>query len=252
MIAVTFNVRREFEDDLENRFENRKELIKTTIEKNQPDVIGFQEVLPDALGWLKSALSDYVVVGCGRDDDLGDEATAIAFRREKYDLIQMNTFWLSPSPHVPGSRYEDQSECPRTCTVTLLSDISEGKVFRIYNTHLDHIGTKARLHGVKQIVKRTSEEKLFPNAPFIIMGDFNALPADLEVKYLEDVAELCDFTKVIEGSFHDFGQLNNPEKIDYIFGSGHWILKNVGVWGSDTKDGYISDHFPVFVEISTK
>jgi len=252
MIFVSFNLRREFEDDGENRFEKRKDLIKATIEKHHPDVMGFQEVLPEALFWLKSSLSDYTVVGTGRDFDLTDEATAIAFDRLKYDLISMDTFWLSPTPFIPGTRYEDQSGCPRTCTLVLLKSVETGSVFRVYNTHLDHIGSSARLHGAEQIINKISEENLYPDAPLVVMGDFNAFPGDPEVRIFSEKAGLKDLTEEIDGSFHDFGSLKKPEKIDYIFASKNWSAKASGRW-EDTFDGrYISDHFPVFVEMDNK
>ncbi len=249
MKIVTFNVRREFEHDGENRFEKRKDLIKATIEKNRPDVIGFQEVLPEALSWLKSSLSGYTVVGTGRDDDLGDEATAIAFDRDKYDLVQMDTFWLSPSPEKPGSRYEDQSDCPRTCTMVLLKDVNTKAVFRVYNTHLDHIGSDARIHGARQITERIPEEKLFTGVPLVVMGDFNAFPMDPEVRHFSEQAGLTDLTAGIRGTFHDFGALSEPEKIDYIFASKEWKVKECGIWEEKADGRFISDHFPVFVEM---
>lgn len=252
MIIVSFNVRREFEDDGENRFEKRKDHIKATIEKRRPDIMGFQEVLPEALAWFKKTLKDYTVVGTGRDEDLGDEATAIAFDRDKYDLISMDTFWLSPEPCKPGSRYEDQSDCPRTCTMVLLNERETGKVFRVYNTHLDHIGPAARLHGAEQIVKRISEEKLFPDAPLLVMGDFNAFPSDSEVRFFSEKAGLRDLTAEIEGTFHDFGNLETPEKIDYIFASKQWVSTAVGIWDDMDGERFVSDHFPVFVEMYHK
>lgn len=252
MILVTFNVRREFQEDLENRFENRKELILKTINHRHPDVIGFQEVLPEALLWLKESLTDYAVVGTGRDPDLGDEATAIAFDKNKYELIKMDTVWLSETPYVPGSRYADQSECPRTCTSVLLYERSSGLIIRVYNTHLDHIGVNARLEAVKQILEMKNNEKLFKDAPFILMGDFNAVPRDEEIKYISDNSDLKDLTANLPGTFHDFGQLDNPEKIDYIYGNNLIKLVDAGLWTCDKESGFISDHFPAFVEISTK
>ncbi|MCR5279302.1 MAG: endonuclease/exonuclease/phosphatase family protein [Lachnospiraceae bacterium] len=252
MKIVSFNLRRDFEHDGDNRFNKRTDIIKSVIEKNHPDVIGFQEVLPEALAWLKSSLSGYTVVGTGRDDDLGDEATAVAFDTDKYDLIQMDTFWLSPTPEKPGSRYEGQSDCPRTCTMVLLKDVSTKAVFRVYNTHLDHIGSEARLHGAKQIAARIPEEKLFNGVPLVVMGDFNAFPQDPEVRFFSEKAGLTDFTESIGGTFHDFGELSTPEKIDYIFASKEWTLKAAGLWDEKVNGRFISDHFPVFVEMYNK
>ena len=75
-----------------------------------------QEVLPHVAKWLKENLNEYYVIGCGRGANLRDEQMSIAYRRDRINLISMKTWWLSQTPDVPGSRYEEQSSCPRTAT----------------------------------------------------------------------------------------------------------------------------------------
>jgi endonuclease/exonuclease/phosphatase family metal-dependent hydrolase len=136
--------------------------------------------------------------------------------------------------------------------MVLLNERETGRVFRVYNTHLDHIGPAARLHGAEQIVKRISEETLFPDAPLLVMGDFNAFPSDSEVRFFSEKAGLRDLTAEIEGTFHDFGNLETPEKIDYIFASKQWVSTAVGIWDDMDGERFVSDHFPVFVEMYHK
>ena len=61
---------------------------------------------------------------------------------------------LSQTPYVPGSRYKEQSSCPRTATEAVFEDIKSGRVFRFINTHLDHIGAQAREKGLIQILNQ--------------------------------------------------------------------------------------------------
>lgn len=245
---MTFNIRRESDDD-KNSFINRKQLIKTRIEHERPQVICFQEVMPEVLKWLKQMFPQYYFIGCGRDAKLSDESMVVAFLREEFNLISMETFWLSETPNIPGSRYEEQSICPRTCTTLLMNDLSDGSVFRIYNTHLDHEGSNARYHGIKQILNKIEQDRMNWNVPVILCGDFNALPSSPEILACTSNDELEDCTKNIEGTFHDFGCLSMPEKIDYIFIDKGFSCRKCGLY-EDCVDGiYLSDHYPIFVEL---
>ena len=86
---VTFNIRCDFGQDGENCFCYRKPLILNKLEKEKPDIICFQEVLPHVAEWLKEELKEYYVVGCGRSETLRDEQLAIAYRPERLNLISM-------------------------------------------------------------------------------------------------------------------------------------------------------------------
>ena len=57
--------------------------------REQPDVICFQEVLPHVAVWLKESLWDYYVIGCGRSAALEDEQMAVAYRKDRLNLIQI-------------------------------------------------------------------------------------------------------------------------------------------------------------------
>ena len=158
MKVVTFNIRCDYGQDGLNEFANRKELILRKINQEKPDIIGFQEVLPH--------------VGCGRGANLRDEQMSIAYRRDRINLISMETWWLSQTPDVPGSRYEEQSSCPRTATEAVFEDIKNDKVFRFINTHLDHIGAQAREKGLTQIINQLKQEHFWKDIPVILCGNY--------------------------------------------------------------------------------
>jgi endonuclease/exonuclease/phosphatase family metal-dependent hydrolase len=247
MKIVTFNIRCDYKQDGENDFEYRKAMILEKLIKEQPDVIGFQEVLPHVSEWLKENISDYYVIGCGRESDLTGEETCIAYRKQLFNIVKMETFWLSDTPNIPGSRYESQSECPRTCTAVYLQDIQTSKVVRIYNTHLDHIGSEARRLGLIQIMNKISEDDFLGKVPYILMGDFNAFPDSEELEAIKEYIDVYDCTATITGTFHDYGKLEQEEKIDYIFAHKSFHCKEAEKW-TDCKNGvYLSDHYPVCV-----
>ncbi|MDA3732196.1 hypothetical protein PBV87_11945 [Niameybacter massiliensis] len=79
MKFVTFNIRCDYNQDDNNSFCYRKPYILGKLKNESPDIICFQEVLPHVATWLKENLTDYYVLGCGRDENLEDEQTTIAF-----------------------------------------------------------------------------------------------------------------------------------------------------------------------------
>ena len=93
---VTFNIRCDYNQDKDNSFCFRKQEIEEKLEREQPDIICFQEVLPHVAIWLKETLRDDYVVGCGRSRELDGEQVAIAFKYKSFNMISMETFWLSP------------------------------------------------------------------------------------------------------------------------------------------------------------
>ena len=50
--------------------------------------------------WLKENLTEYYIAGCGREKDLTGEAMIIAYRKERFQSVSLETFWLSPTPYV--------------------------------------------------------------------------------------------------------------------------------------------------------
>lgn len=246
---VTFNIRCDYGQDGDNNFEYRKPFILEKLTAERPDLICFQEVLPHVAIWLKENLADYYVIGCGRSETLEDEQMTIAFRKKRLNLISMETFWLSPTPCIPGSRYEEQSICPRVCTEAVLEVLPEKQVFRLVNLHLDHMGSRARLLGLEQIVRRMNDSKSFTDAPIILTGDFNAEPDAPELKQMEKWPEFRLLTGDIGITYHGFLPEDTPGSIDHIFirdGKHAGLRALTPICWKDQKKGlWLSDHYPI-------
>ena len=253
MKLVTFNIRCDYNQDGINNFEFRKPYILAKIHKESPDIICFQEVLPHVADWLKVNLTEYYIIGCGRDEELKNEQMSIAYKRTRYNLIKLEVFWLSDTPNIPGSRYTNQSDCPRLCTTALFQELETSALFRIYNTHLDHLGSETRALGLKQILEHISEQdkKEGPllSAPIILTGDLNAVPDSDELQQLKQYPDLLDVTSHIPGTFHDYGRLSEPEKIDYIIAQKDILCNQVTIWDDSHQGIYLSDHYPVCAEL---
>ncbi len=229
-------------------FAVRREIIKEKLPAYAPDIIGFQETMPAQRQWLIDNFPDYQVCGLGRNADLLGESNVIMFKKDKFDLLDLNMFWLSDTPGTPGTRFmTDQSDCPRICVVATLRCRETGKMFRHYNTHLDHVGPIAMAQGITVILNRMAEDyKKWP-MPVILTGDMNATPDSPVIKSIlaftgagekmEDKTASAGFT------FHG----NNPEKtqikIDYVFTN---LPATEAMKLTDEKDGItVSDHYPV-------
>lgn len=234
-----------------NNYLHRVGPIFEKLFSEKPDLIGFQEVTDRQLVYLSRLLPDYEFVGHARETDLTGEGTYIAVKKDSFRILAFNTFWLSPTPYVPGSRFEEQSSCPRICNTVRLLHRESGKVLRMFNTHLDHIGEQARVLGMKCILEELERLEKTASFPVIITGDMNALPESEAMTMCRSFApvSLTDVTADLTSTFHDFEQRKDI-KIDYIYMSEDLAsrVSASGIW-DDVRNGcYLSDHYPVWAE----
>ncbi len=249
--VMSFNLRTQTTvDGINEFFGKRKDRVIETIFSQTPDLIGFQEVTDDMGEFITRAIeSDYLTIGTGRCADRAGESTMIAYNKNKFCLLSLETKWLSETPDVPGSRFsQDQSHCPRIYTMAEFVEKESRSILRMVNTHLDHIGESARLCGAVQIVSRISLANKALPCLNIITGDMNARPDAPAVSTFEKYFE--NMTRDIGPTFHAFGKRVGDDRpqIDYIFSDGRKIsayaIKDIPVDGV-----YISDHYPVCAEI---
>ena len=250
MKIMSFNLRFDCQEDGVNAFSNRIDRVLDTIKKENPDIIGFQEVTDSMRKTMRGILADYTTIGCGRDSNYHGEAMLIAFKTELFELIDVKNVWLSETPRVPGTKYGlDHSGCPRMYTSILLKHNDVEKPFRFVNTHLDHEGANARVLEAEQLCRDLGayEER------FILTGDFNAEPGSPEIKLITQRLSnrgCVDCTIDLGPTFHAFGKLpiEQQVKIDYIFTDG--MCKNAyRVQDIPVNGQYYSDHNAVCAEI---
>ena len=248
MKITTFNLRVATHYDGMNYFFHRVGTILRKIEAELPDVIGFQECAPDMFDFLSAHLNGYQLVGCGRGEQYDGEHNPVAFRTDKYELIGLSTEWLSPTPQIPGSRYPEQSDCPRIVTCLTLLDRTTAKPFYVWNTHLDHISDLARVLGARQVCRLLKDQLEKRDLPVALLGDFNAEPDSEPLKvFLEESGlGLIDRTAGIPCTFHAFGQ-RDWQHIDYILTRGFDMEGAPELWTDEDSGLYLSDHYPITV-----
>lgn len=257
---LTYNIRTLYQSPVDgvNSFIHRAGMILDKIDGEKPHIICFQEVSDSIRNFLNKYLIDYVVVGHGRLENYCGEGLSIAYRKDSMELLSLEHFWLSPTPYIPATRYEIQSEYPRICPAALIKHKEMKKPLKIYNVHLDHISDEARILGVKQIIKKISEEKKIISFPTMIMGDFNAFPESETIDFCKKNAEceLIDLSETSGGTFHSFGgrseNVATGKKIDYIFADKETAGKTYSItkWEDCFNGIYLSDHYPIFLEIN--
>ncbi len=239
--VMTFNLRVDNTGDGINSFTNRFDRVVEVIRKENPDLIGFQEVTDRMRARLRDHLPGYTVQGCGREESYHGESMLIAYRKDGVELISLENLWLSHTPTTPGSTFGgDQSPCPRMFTAARLKHDRVARPFLFINTHLDHWGKTARLLGATQLVQYISAHREY----FILTGDFNATPDAPEIALITTALATrgtVDATAPLGGTFHNFGRLADPSKIDYIFTDApcrdSYIVEDIPVDGQ-----YYSDH----------
>ena len=95
----------------------------------------------------------------------------ILYSRARYDLVAAGGFWLSETPHLPGSLSWDSARA-RHVNWVRLRDRASHRQFRVLNTHLDHQSQRAREEQIKMIL---AEAAFYPaDFPQFLAGDFNA------------------------------------------------------------------------------
>lgn len=253
MKIVTWNLRCVWDGDGINAFLHRAGMIYDKIRREAPDVVAFQEAIPCSLELLQNMFPDYLFFGQMRSARYDGEGLYTAIKKQNFDLLGGETFWLSPTPYTAGSRFENQSPCPRVCVVTYIRDKKTGETFEIYNVHLDHVSDEARVLGLDCVLRRMREQKAKKDCPQVLLGDFNAEPSSAVITTCNAQTEWFEATKSVSATFHDYGKIENC-KIDYIYLSTEWRarLQGAETW-TDCHEGiYLSDHYPVCVEIKEK
>ncbi len=236
------------------RFSARSKLILDEFLAYEPDLIGFQETQPPQRQWLMDNFKDFETCGVGRDRDLLGESNVVLYRKSRFDLCFLETFWLSDTPRIPGSRFStDQSDCPRICTCTTLRERESGKCLRHYNTHLDHVGAFAQAQGVSLILNRIAADYAENPLPIVLTGDFNVTPDSLVYKSVVTFRgcgePLKDVTAEVGTTFHGFRSDWPGSKIDYIFTTLPCDTSK-SFTARNERDGVpFSDHYPVGADL---
>ena len=252
--VMTYNIRLDTPNDSVNQWPKRTHKVYALIRKYDPDLIGLQEVLHHQLTDLLENLPAYTYIGVGRDDGkTKGEYSAILYKKDRFKAIKQNTFWLSETPEVPGSKSWDAA-ITRVASWGTFKDLKSNREFLMINTHFDHIGKEARKNSASLLKQKAAE--IAKSYPLIITGDFNCTREDTPYATIMDptaIALTDPAPANPPGTFCSFKVNSIPCKaIDYIFHSGKLAAKNYIVIEDNDGTYYPSDHLPVMVSMTIR
>ena len=243
--VMSYNIRNGRAHDKSNSWTHRRPATILMLQDQQPDVFGVQEAFDYQVAYLADNLEQYNWYGVGRQNGQSKgEFTAIFYNTKTIQLDDQGTFWLSRHPERPTRGWDAMFK--RTATWALMTHLESGKQFFLVNTHLDHVGKKARSNGLA-LVSKFIKEKNTQHLPVVLMGDFNVTPdapclTSLDA-HLQSVREQAAVTDTIS-SFHKWG--TKYEVIDYIYQSGFTQMPHFETVTQPYGDRqYISDHYPI-------
>lgn len=248
--VMTFNLRFASEQP-PHAWPERRPVMRHVIERAAPDVIGTQEGLYAQLRDLAADLPAYDWIGLGREGGSRGEFTAVFFRRDKFEPLAFDHFWLSDTPETIGSmtwgnRYR------RMATWVRLRERASGRVFEFWNTHLDHEIEAAREKAAALIAERIA--RVDAHVPLLLVGDFNCLAgASGPYTVLTQKAGLVDTwlaaaQRTGDGlnTFHGYQPPQHAgERIDWILARAPQAVTEAAILDYAENGRTPSDHFPV-------
>jgi endonuclease/exonuclease/phosphatase family metal-dependent hydrolase len=257
--AMTFNIRYDNPADGQNAWPHRKDLVAKVIGQHA-DIAGLQEVTYQQLEDLRQRLPNFAAYGVGRDDgQKKGEFSPILYRRDRFEIVSGETFWLSETPNVPGSRSWD-SAITRLVTVARMREHASDREFYFLNTHFDHRGAVARTKSAGMIREKLTE--LDRALPVIITGDFNCTPDQkpyrvmIDSEQAEQKPSLFDTRSLSktkptgpDSTWNGFSQIVPGRRIDYIFVSPGLTVAEHQTLDMQPDGRFPSDHLPIVATV---
>ena len=243
---ISYNIRTLARDG-ENSWQFRKHATKNMIELHKPDAFGLQEAMLPHMQYIDSVCPQYARVGVGRSDGKeGGEFVTIYYNKERFDLLDSGTFWLSETPDQVSRGWD--AALPRITTWVKLRDKATKRKFFYFNTHFDHMGTTARVESSKLIVEKI-REIAGKKATVVLTGDFNIESENEALQPLYDnmsAARRCAPITDNKGTYNGWGLMKRYPVIDHIFYGGRKVKCNAfRTLDGDYGAKFISDHFPL-------
>ena len=241
-----------------NSISDRKPRFRELFLEYRPDLVGTQETTAAWNSYLKAIsnyaekktdLGEYGLVGCSRE---GREATngewnTIMYSKTRFELLDSDTTWLSYTPNEASA--VEGSLCKRICTWALLKDKLTGETIIFANTHLDHGTDEVRSQQMTILMDYLADR--IGQYPFYLTGDFNCR-VDSEA-YATVTDRLSDSHQTVwtdlstvQNTYHAYVAEGKTE-IDFVFHNDHTTPVRYEII-SKSYDGFVSDHYGVFVE----
>jgi endonuclease/exonuclease/phosphatase family metal-dependent hydrolase len=238
--------------------EQRIEPLIALLEEYNFDIFGAQEPYLHQIELMMEYIGkDYDWIGrnvTGDNTDRNHHFNPIFYRRDRLELLDWDTVWLSDAIGKPG--YGARST--RLFIWAKFRDKKTNKIFYHFNGHFDHRGYEAKTvasHIVLDMIKRVSK-----GMPAFVTADFNSDQKSLPYRVLQDSPLLENTMLVAEKTKNaDLRSHTNytsaytlpadGRHIDHVFHTPNSI--RIKYWELIVKDyngKFGSDHLPIFVD----
>ena len=238
-----------------NAWPDRRPVVQRLIAREKPDLIGTQEGLYHQLRDIALDSSDYDWIGLGRDGGSRGEFMAVFYRRDRFEPVAFDHFWLSDTPEVIGSKTWG-NRYARMVTWVRFRERPTGREFYFWNTHFDHEVELARQKSAELVRARLTA--IDATIPLLLVGDFNC-PAGNSVAYdvLTRDAGLFDTWSAADArenenlnTFHGYTTpLSERVRIDWILARRAAGVQRAAILDYHEETQYPSDHFPVVATV---
>lgn len=246
---VSFNVR--CKDDTFGSVKGRSQLITAALEQYAPDSFGVQEATAEWIEILTEKLPEYGCVSQMRDGKASSEASAVFYLKDKYNLLDSGTIWLSDTPDEFASKFT-LSFCPRIATWATLQNKETGEIYTHINTHLDHVLESVRVKQIN-VLKVKIEELKSKGYPVVCTGDFNTKEG---ADAYNEMKPCLNDTKYLAKNSDDGATFINYGKnffetrpIDFVFVSDGVKVENYKIIDEKIGDMYLSDHAAICADV---
>lgn len=256
LLVASYNTAAPWGNLLEGTHTTRRtHLFARQINDCMPDVLGVQELNCFWEEDLKELLPQYAYYGVkrgGDDKEKNSEINGIYYLKDKFELLESDTFWISLTPETE-SRFEGAG-CHRICSYVVLKNKETGFTFAHLNTHLDNVSFEAQNLGGSLIVEKAEELKTeYGEISIVVTGDFNQYADGPAVQELtkNGFNNACNVNDEAKNTltYHGWGIFDYLGPIDFIFADNTVKIKNYAVHDNKIDNSYVSDHFMITAEL---
>ena len=235
----------------------RAPLFAEQILSIAPDSMGVQELNSNWVGKMEELLPAYAYYGVQRGGD-GSEKTSemcgIFYLKDKYELLDSGTFWISETPDTE-SKYADAG-CNRICSYVVLQHNTTGFAYAHFNTPLDTVSEAARTLGGNLIAERAAAmvESYGGALPVVITGDFNQNRDGTACAALENAGfvNAQPASEDTQPTYHAWGDQTTGQAIDFIFRNDAFASVSHHVYAQTADGTCVSDHYAVGAELQAE
>lgn len=260
----------------------RGEYVMRLIRDYDFDIVGMQEVSgrkgkhcinPNTgrsqLEDMQATLDEYSFLcyeRSGNNNAKDYSYNVIAYKKDKYTVLDDGCFWLRPTPDSPGTGWDPDpsySGIWRTCGWAKMKDNATGREFVFAVTHVNY---GPSLDGKNSgIVVSDRLTKIAGSLPVILVGDFNMRRADHEEAYRNYACAFADAALTAKESKclpEENGQVSftannwipvtqsgcSGSEFDFVFYRRMTVEKRYVITENYGRSVNPSDHFPTLVQ----